>query len=99
MRAISFRGGEGMSKIRGVTLHSLPRARNVGTLLALMLTAAYALLSAVGQPERYFQPRILETSLLRTASAAEGNSIVGLWHARFLSGGKVFDEGYDVWTS
>lgn len=88
-----------MCKIRGITLHSLRRARNIGVPLALTLTAAYTLLSPVGQPARYFQPRVLEMSSLRTASAAEGDSIVGLWRARFLSGGKVFDEGYDVWTS
>jgi len=25
--------------------------------------------------------------------------MVGLWHTRFLAGGKVYDEGYDVWNS
>ena len=55
----------------------------------------------VGRPEeRSFRTHILETFSLRTATAGEDNaSIVGLWHTRFLSGGKVFDEGYDVWNS
>ena len=56
----------------------------------------------VGRPEeRFFRTHILATFSLRTAAAAEGKnvSMVGLWHTRFLAGGKVYDEGYDVWNS
>ena len=56
----------------------------------------------VGRPEgRFFPTHMLATFSLRTAAAAEGKnvSMVGLWHTRFLAGGKVYDEGYDVWNS
>ena len=42
-----------------------------------------------------------QTPMQRSVSSEEDDngSIVGLWHVRFLSGGVLYDEGFDQWHS
>jgi hypothetical protein len=56
--------------------------------------------SPVVLPQRdlFKMPTLIQPS---SGSAAEDSneSIVGLWHVRFLSGGMLYDEGFDQWHS
>ena len=48
-----------------------------------------------------FQTHVSAQKGLPTIEENEGNdaSIVGFWHVFFISGGQVFDEGFDQWHS
>jgi hypothetical protein len=49
----------------------------------------------------FFQTERLQQQSPQSSAADEDDNapIVGLWHVRFLSGGQLFDEGFDQWQS
>lgn len=84
-------------------------------ILTLVILACWAVLSAparaackytpapnlpVGEPKPHaFQTQTLAPGALLGAKEDDDASIVGFWHVLFVSGGQVFDEGYDQWHS
>jgi hypothetical protein len=85
------------------------------TILTLTILAWCAVLSApasascnhppnpklpVALPERHlFKTQTMMQQSPLSATEDANDSIVGLWHVRFLSGGLLYDEGFDQWHS
>jgi hypothetical protein len=86
------------------------RSRSSRIILTLTILACASVLSApvratckpggVSAPQT-FQTQTLAREAFPTIWEDEDNdvSIVGFWHVLFISGGQVFDEGYDQWHS
>jgi hypothetical protein len=86
------------------------RSRSSRIILTLTILACASALSApvhatckpggVSAPQT-FQTQTLAREAFPTIWEDEDNdvSIVGFWHVLFISGGQVFDEGYDQWHS
>jgi hypothetical protein len=91
------------------------RGHSSRVILTLTILACCAVLSApasascnhppnpklpVALPElHWLKTQTLMQQLPPSATEDTGASIVGLWHVRFLSGGLLYDEGFDQWHS
>ncbi len=91
------------------------RVHSSKTVLALAMLACCAMLSAPASascghppypklpaalPEReLFKAQTLMQQSSSDSTDEAKDSIVGLWHVRFLSGGSLYDEGFDQWHS